>query len=144
MVSEEKLDVYCCARGVPCCCCFLQQRGAGWGVRHNFRNYTQNKITILCQSEYPKSRHIPNTPTSKTHFWYNMETPYMDRRAGSTRKLICLTYPVSSPQRSGALLRRDRRSQNTCLEAPLPYVCRSALSREQWRLALSKVEKLLR
>ena len=32
--------------------------------------------------------------------------------------------------------------QNTCLYIPLAYVRRSALSREQWRLALSKLEKL--
>ena len=60
-----------------------------------------------------------------------------------TRKLICLTCPVSSPQSSRAPPRRDRGCQNTCLNVPLAYVCRSALSREQWRLALSKLEKLL-
>ena len=59
MVSEERLHVYCRTRGVFCCCCFLQQRGAVCGVRHNFQNYMRNKITILCQSEHSK---IPPHP----------------------------------------------------------------------------------
>ena len=37
LVSEERLDVYFCARGVFCCCCLLQQRGAVCGVRHNIK-----------------------------------------------------------------------------------------------------------
>ena len=37
---------------------------------------------------------------------------------------------------------RDRGGQNTCLDIPLAGVCRSALSRKQWRLTLSKLEKL--
>ena len=54
----------------------------------------------------------------------------------------CPTCRVSSPHKSYAPPRRDRRGQNTCLCIPHAYVCRSALSREQWRLALSKLEKL--
>ena len=38
---------------------------------------------------------------------------------------------------------RDRRGQNTCLYIPLAYVCRSALSREKWRLARSKLQKFM-
>ena len=41
--------MYCCVRCVFCCCyCFLQQRTAVCGVRHNFQNYTLwsgNKVT---------------------------------------------------------------------------------------------------
>ena len=40
--------------------------------------------------------------------------------------------------------RQDRGGQNTCLDIPLPGVCRSTLSLEQWRLALSKLEKKLK
>ena len=143
MVSKERLDVYCCGRGVfCCCCCFLQQTGAVCGVWHNFQNYMHNKITILCQSEHAKiPPHAKHTHIKK-HFLY-IETPYIDLRAGSTRKLICLTYPVSSPQRIGAPPRRDRGCQNTCLDVPLAYVSRSSLSREQLQLALSKLENNL-
>ena len=88
-----------------------------------------------------------NPDASDTHIKTQllfMKTPYMDLRAGSTRMLICLTYPVSSPQRSAAPPRRDRGCQNTRLDVPLAYVYGSALSREQWRLELSMLEKLLR
>ena len=44
-------------------------------------------------------------------------------------------HPRTSPSGS--------RGQNTCLDIPLAGVCRGALSRKQWRLALSKLEKLL-
>ena len=68
----RKLDVHCCAQGVFCCCCFLQQtaerhRATVYGVRHNFPNFMQwsgNARTILCQSEHetipphPKHTHI--------------------------------------------------------------------------------------
>ena len=130
MVSEEKLDVYCCARGVFCCCCFLQQIWAVCGVRHNFQIYMQNKRTILCQSEHAKIPPHPKHNHIKNIFLF-MESPYkyMDLRAGSTRKLICLTYPVTSPQRIGAPPRRDRGCQNTCLDVRLAYVCRSSVSR---------------
>ena len=69
MISEERLDVYCCARGVFCCCCFLQQRGAVCGVRHNFQNYMQNKITILCQSQQEKNPAASKTHHIKNHFF---------------------------------------------------------------------------
>ena len=36
------------------------------------------------------------------------------------------------------------RGQNTCLDIHLAGVCRSALSREQCRLVLSKLEKILK
>ena len=38
----------------------------------------------------------------------------------------------------------DRGCQNTYLDVPLAYVYRSVLSREQWRMALSALEKLFR
>ena len=54
-------------------------------------------------------------------------------------------YPTPlwcNPQITHAPPRRDRGGQNTCLDIPLAAVCRGALSRKQWRLALSKLEKL--
>ena len=73
MISEERLDVYCCARGVFCCCCFLQQRRAVCGVRHNFQNYMQNEITILRQSEQAKIPHHPkHTHIKKRFFVYGV------------------------------------------------------------------------
>ena len=71
-----------------------------------------------------------------------METPYMDLRAGPTRKVISRTWRMRNPQSTHAPPRRDRGCQNTCLGIPLAGVCRSALSREQWRLALSNLENL--
>ena len=67
----------------------------------------------------------------------------MDLRAGSTRKVIRRTCPVCNPKSTHAPPRRDRGGQNTCLCIPHAYVYRSPLSREQWRLALSKLEKNL-
>ena len=52
--------------------------------------------------------------------------------------------PRISPQNKFAPPRWDRGCQNTCLDVSLAYVCRSDLSREQWRLALSKLEKKLK
>ena len=109
-------------------------------MRHNFQNYMRNKITILCQSEHAKIPPHPKHTHIKKQFLF-METPYMDLRAGSTRKVVCLTCPVSSRQSIRAPPRRDRGCQNTCIDVPLAYICRGALSREQWRLALSKLEK---
>ena len=60
--------MYCCARGVFCCCCFLQQTEAVCGVRHNFQNYMQNKI-ILCQSEHAKIPPHPNHTHIKKQFF---------------------------------------------------------------------------
>ena len=114
-----------------------QQRAAVCGVRHNFQNYmhygAETKERSCANQNTKESRRIQNTPTSKSIFLF-VETPYMDPRAGSTRKLICLTYPVSSPQRIGAPPCRDRGWQNTCLDVSLVYVSRSSLSREQSRL----------
>ena len=45
-------------------------------------------------------------------------------------------HPRTSPSGS--------RGQNTCLDIPLAGVCRGALSHKQWRLALSKLEKLMK
>ena len=50
--------------------------------------------------------------------------------------------PICSPQSSLAPPHRDLGGKITCLDVPLAYVCRRALSREQWRLALSKLDKL--
>ena len=57
--------------------------------------------------------------------------------AAEREKAICPTCRVCNPQSSHAPPRRDRGGQNTCLDIPLAGVCRSTLSRKQWRLALS-------
>ena len=49
--------------------------------------------------------------------------------------------PRISPQNKFAPPRWDRGCQNTCLDVSLAYFYRSVLSREQMRLALSKLEK---
>ena len=55
----------------------------------------------------------------------------------------CPICQVLIPQSSHAAPRRDRGGPNTCLHITLAVVCRSALSRKQWRLSLSKIEQLL-
>ena len=57
--------------------------------------------------------------------------------------VISLACPVCNPHSTNAPSRRDWGCQNTCLDVPLAYVYRSFLSREQMRLALSKLEKNL-
>ena len=88
MISEERLDVHCSARGVFCCCCFLQQRGAVCGVRHNFQSYMQNKINearrphtcsrpcafeVRRKENEKKKRKNPAAP--KTHHEINPQQP---------------------------------------------------------------------
>ena len=80
-------------------------------------------------------------PHQKVFFLY-METPYMDLRAGPTRKVIRRTSQLCNPQNTHAPPRRDRGCQNTCLYIPFAYVYCSGLSRKQWQLALSKLEKI--
>ena len=89
--------------------CSRYGRCAVCGITFKFTCKTKERFCANQNTQ--KSRRIQNTPTSKSIF-LKMETPYMDLRAGSTRKLICLTYPVSSPQRSGAPTRRDRVSEH--------------------------------
>ena len=67
----------------------------------------------------------------------------MDLRAGPTRKVIRRTSRLRNPQNTHAPPRRDRECQNTCLYVPLAYVCGSVLSREHWRMALSKLGKIM-
>ena len=94
-------------------------------------------VPIRTRKSSAASKKHPNKKT----IW---KLPCLDLRAGSTRKFMCLTYPVNSQQRIGAPPRRDQGCQNTFLDVPLASACRSALSREQWRLSLSKLEKILR
>ena len=70
-----------------------------------------------------------------------MVTPYMDLRAGPTRKVMRRTSRLCNPQNTNAPPRRYRGCQNTCFYITLTYVCRSVLSREHWRMALSKPGK---
>ena len=64
-------------------------------------------------------------------------------RAGPTRKVLRRTLRLCNPQNTHAPPRRDRGCQNTCLYIPLAYVCRSVLSPEHWRMALSKLRKIM-
>ena len=61
-----------------------------------------------------------------------------------TRMVIRRTWRLCNQQSTHAPPRRDRRGRNTCLYVHLAYVWRSALSRKQWRLALSKLENHLK
>ena len=63
-------------------------------------------------------------------------------KAATREEAICSTCRVRNPQSSHAPPRRDHGGQNTCLDIHLVGVCRSVLSRKQWRLALSKLKKL--
>ena len=69
-----------------------------------------------------------NTHTSNRIF-FKMETPYMDLRAGPTRKVIRRTSRLCKPQNTHAPPPRDRGCQNTCIYIPLAYICGSVLSR---------------
>ena len=122
MVSEYSTCTvqYCCARRVFCCCCFWEQRVAPvCGVRHNFQNYMQygaeTKERFCANQNTKESCHIQNTPTSKKIFSF-METPYMDLRAGPTRKVIRPTSRLCNPQNTHAPPRRDRGCQSTCFD----------------------------
>ena len=123
-----------------------EQRGAVCGVRQNFQNYIKwigNKITILCQLEHQKIPPHPKYPSLEKHF-ISSRNPMFLLAATINIKVISLTCPVCGPHSRFVPPRRDRGCQNTALDVPFAYVCRSALSREQWRQALSKLEMLLR
>ena len=126
--------------------CGSQQRAAVCGVRQNFQNYMQYGAETkepFCANENTKtSRSIQSTPSTSRRIFSFVETPCMDLRAGPTRKVIRRRWRLFNPQSTHAPPRRDRGLQNTCLYIPLAYVYQSGLSREQWRLALSKREKL--
>ena len=106
-------------------------------------NGAETKERFCANQNTKESRRIQNTSTSKIFFSF-METPYMDLRAGSTRKVIRWTWRLYNPHSTHAPPHRDRGCHNTCLYIPLAYVCRSTLSRKQWRLAISKLENLLK
>ena len=58
------------------------------------------------------------------------------------REALCPTCLWCSPQSSLAHPRRDLTGKITYLDVPFGYVYRSALPRERWRLAISKLEIL--
>ena len=62
--------------------------------------------------------------------------------AAAREKPIYPTRPWCNTQSTHAPPRRDRGAQNTCLDIPPPGACRSDLSLEQWRPALSKLENV--
>ena len=72
-----------------------------------------------------------------------METPYMDLRAGPTRKVIHRTSRLCNPQNIQAPPRQDRGCQNTCLYIPLAYVRGSILSRALANGALGAWKNML-
>ena len=123
-----------------------QQRSGVCGVRHNFQNYMQygaeTKEPFCANQNTKESRRIQHTPTSESNFLF-MEIPYMDLRAGPTRKVIRRISRLCNTQNTHAPPRRDRGCQNTCLYFPLASVCRSVSSREHWRMALSKLGKFM-
>ena len=118
-----------------------ERRCAVCGITFKITCNMERKQERFCANQNTKeSRRIQNTPTSKNIILF-IETPYMDLRAGHTKgdtSDIAIVQPAEPPRTSP----RDRGCQNTCLYIPLAYVCRSALSREHWRMALSKLEKL--
>ena len=61
--------------------------------------------------------------------------------AAMNNRGACPTCQWCSPQSSHAPPRRDLGGKITCLDVHLAYAYRRALSREHWRLALSKLEK---
>ena len=92
-------------------------------------NGAETKERFCANQNTKESRRIQNTPASKINFSF-METPYMDLRAGSTRKVIRRACRLCNPQSIHAPSRRDRRGQNKCLCIPHAYACWSPLSRE--------------
>ena len=110
-----------------------QQRAAVCGARHKFQNYMQHRAETkerFCANQNTKeSRRIHNTPTSISTF-LSMKTPYMDPRAGPTRKVIRRTSRLCNPKNTHAPPPGSRVCQNTFLYIPLAYVCISVLSRE--------------
>ena len=103
-------------------------------------NGAETKERFCANQNTMESRRVQNTSTSK-NFYLFMETPCMDLRVGPTRKVIRRTCPVCNRQSTHAPPRRGPRGQNTCVCIPHADVYRSVLSREQTRLALSKLEK---
>ena len=113
-------------------------------MRHNFQKYMQYGAETkkrFCANHHTKeSRRMQHTPTSKSNLLF-METPYMDLRAGphttGDTSDIAIVQPAEHPRTSPP---GSRLSEHI---VPLAYVCRSVLSREHWRTALSKLGKLL-
>ena len=110
-------------------------------------------LKISCNGAETKDDLVPirtrrNPAAAKTHqqrkkalfcLWKLPDS--MDLRAVPTRKVIRRTCPVCNRQSTHAPPRRGPRGQNTCVCIPHADVYRSVLSREQTRLALSKLEK---
>ena len=135
----RRLDVYCFARSVFCCCCFLRQRGAVCGVRHNFQNYMQWSGNKIPGNDFVsmKTRKIPPHP-NHTHvkkqvliYGNSLYGPASWMRTKGDMSDMPSMQPTekrrTSPPGSRVSEHMPRR--------PSAYVCRSALSREQcdWR-----------
>ena len=102
-------------------------------------------VRVRSKKTKQKKHEIPPHPK---HIRLKMQlfsagTPYGHSKLWQHEKAICPTCRVCNRQSSHAPPRRDGRGQNTCLDISLAGVARNALSREQWRLVLSKLDKLL-
>ena len=121
-----------------------QQRSAVCGVRHNFQNYMQYGAKTkerFCASLNTKNIAASNTRLHQ-NYYFLCGNSLCDLRAGPTRKVIRRALRLCNAQNTHAPLRQNRGCQNTCLYIPPAYVCRSVLSREHWRMALSKLGKI--
>ena len=107
--QKTRRALYCCARGVFCCCCFWQQTAKIGGVRcaaslsklHAIGS--GNKITFLCQSEHEI---IPPHPTHthiKKHFFIYGNSLYgpasWTHTKGGTSD-IAIVQPAEHPRTS--------------------------------------------
>ena len=81
----------------------------------------------------------PKTHPLENDLFFLLKTLPGHSRLQPHFKAIRPTCRVCNPQSSHAPSRRDRGGQNTCIDMPLAGVCRSALSREQWRKLVDDV-----
>ena len=124
--------------------CYASGTGTSRKVNEARRTHTCSRPCTFGKIERnnnTKSRRTQTPPDLKCIFLV-LETPYGHSRLKQHKWVICPTCRVRHPQSSHVLPRRDQGGQNICLDITLAGVCRSALTREQWRLVLSKIEKL--
>ena len=73
------------------------------------------------------SPHLVQHPSLKILFFWFWKLPMGHSEAAARETPIYPTRLWCNPQCTHAPPRRDRRGHNTCLDIPLPGVCRSAL-----------------
>ena len=121
-----------------------EQRAAACGVRHNVQTgikWSGNQITISCQAEHQKIPPLPKHPLLKKHFFIYRNPMYPVATAinmnGDTLDMPNMQpteHPRTSPPGFWVSEHMPRRPSCVCLPG--------CSSREQMRLALSKLEKL--